>query len=638
MSWRQRSRRLALLVCLIPTSFSLADGLADFTLTKAVPADAVIAIHSRGHDGLKFLNEQGARVWQAVKDSRLDQDIRRLVKQMAINNGVAEADFEAHWAKFVELCEGVDWSTLGEREYAFAMRMSFPISELASIMKPPADAVERDFKGLTAILTTLTELAPPGQLVLSEDDSLPDTQIRRLSMAGGMPLVITVARHKDTLVFSLGSSMAEQVISMLRGEAGAALTSTPRFQEAIKRVEAPKDSLHYIDIAGLLQQVRGIMNSVQEMVTAQNQSSPEAVDEITQTFAIAGKVLNALDMFEYSVGSSTTDGKKTTTDMSTVLKTAASQSPLYPALFGNGPIKEPLKYIPVNAQDMAVNSGLDFLALYKAILTFVRDEIPHGAEHLQEWDKVQAEIGLNVETDLLGWIEGAMSTFTVPGRTPYSPGEFVWMVRVRDEAKAREMLGRAWELVEAPLAANSGAITDADVPGTEGFRSIVHPMLGLVGMSAPTIGVHDGWLMLGSSPKVLTSAIEVAAGKAENFSKNERFIAEGLKPQDNVLSLSFSDLTQLGEQISAGLNMLGMLGMMPEVAREPALQSLIAMAGKVATIAKKLDFFQSTCSQTTRDGSVLKTRIVVNYREPPKPKAAPVGEEAPGESSSAKPE
>ena len=201
------------------------------------------------------------------------------------------------------------------------------------------------------------------------------------------------------------------------------------------------------------------------------------------------------------------------------------------------------------------------------------------------------------------------------------------MLNVRDEAKAREVIDRLVAMVEPMLVSQNGSIVPAEIEGAEGFKTIVHPMLAMLPIGKPTIGVKDGWLFLGSSPEMILKTTEVAAGKLENFSKNERFLKEGILPKGSVTSLSFTDLTKLGEELGSVLQMVPIIGMMaPDLMKDPKMQSVLSMVGKAGRVVRKLDFFQSSASRTTFDGTAFVTKSIVTYREPPVPtKPKPVG-------------
>jgi hypothetical protein len=288
---------------------------------------------------------------------------------------------------------------------------------------------------------------------------------------------------------------------------------------------------------------------------------------------------------------------------------------------GNEPISAPLQYVPVSAGEFWVTSGIDLSALYKAVVKIIREDVPEGEMWIAELEGLkdpETGPGIDVEKDIVGWIGGSLMSFSVPGPTPYSSAEFVLMLSVRDEAKAREMIGRLVEMIEPMLAQQNGSVVDAEIEGAEGFKSVVFPMLTMLGYK-PVLGVKEGWLFIGSSSGVITTALDVAAGKTENFAKNERFLKEGIQPEGSVRSLSFTDQSKLGEELGQALQMVPMLGMMmpPDLMKDPVMQSTLSIIGKLGRVVRKLDFFQSSASRTTADGKVEFTKKITHYREPP---------------------
>jgi hypothetical protein len=213
---------------------------------------------------------------------------------------------------------------------------------------------------------------------------------------------------------------------------------------------------------------------------------------------------------------------------------------------------------------------------------------------------------------------GAFTSFSVPGPTPYSPSESVFMLSVRDESKAKAMLDRLFEAAKPFAESQQAVITELTDEGLQNFRSISHPMIIMIGMKEPTIGVRDGMLMVGASPKIIRKALDTAAGKNPNFSTNERYKKEGLPVTGNVISFSFADQTSMGEQMGQAFKMAPMIANMAGGgSQEPGVKALLSMMSKLGNVFEKLDFFLSECSVSTFDGKVDVTRSVTNYREPP---------------------
>lgn len=625
--WRQRVV-WGIVIGLCAAVGASAGGLDDFSLLKAIPADAHMVHAARDHAGREFLKKQEARVWDAVSKSNLDRSIRRFFKTTVEAEGGDVEEFEQHWQQMSDLLAGVDWAALCSREWAFAMKSQPPVVEVLMLMKPPAEKIEETTRGLAAFLKTLSSLAPDGlELTEEKADGL---DLHRLGFSGApFPLAITVASYKDTIIVTLGSAWFEQTLAALKGKAdGGAIADAKRFTDAFKVLPAPKDSLTFLDISKLLESGKAGIDMGLAAVKGQEAGADDAADgQAVESEAVRGlnsikKLIDGFDLWEHVAMVSATDGMRTVGDEIAVFKPGADQKMFYPVFFGNGSIKDPLRYIPKEAGNVSVGSGIDWAKLYSTGVEFVEKELPNGAALIEQWKAIQAdELNLDVEKDVFGWVQGGYASFAIPGATQYSPGEFAFMIRVRDEAKANEMIDRLFEAV-APLAQAQGVtITDVDTDGLAGFRSVFHPLVGMVGLKEPTIGVKDGYLFFGSSPKVIASALAVGSGTGDNFAKNERFIKEGIKPGSNVVSLSFADQTRFGAEMGQALKMIPAVANMMGAGQDPKARALLSILGDIGRIVEKLDYFLSTSEQSTMDGKVAKTQRVTNYREPPAPPA-----------------
>ena len=612
----------AALAAVLPAAWG--KGVDDFKLIQAIPADAFLAVSSRDHAGKEFINKQYARVWAAVEEAHFDRDIKKMLKSAWQQDQPAASEptgFDQWWQQVEDLWTGVEWGSLCQREFAMGMKLGFPLPEFVVLMMPPAEKVQDSFAGLSGILKTLTELDPNAVKLTTEEDG--ETVVHRAAFVGTEPfqLGLTLARHGNVIVIGFGPTMVEQTLALLGGKGGEALAATARFKDAFKQLPPPADELSFVDLAKLFGQLREMMSGFMGM--AEGAMPPEGepgYEQAQQWKALPTKILDMLDLWEYAAGVVTTEGMLATTDGITVLRDDAKSRPMYDVLYGNKPLKDPLKYVPENAGEFLVTSGIDLPALYKLVIKTLREDVPDGGDVVADIESLKQpdEGGWDIENEIIGWIGGGFSMFTVPGKTPYSPSEFVLMLSVRDEDKARALLDRLLGIVAPMLANQQGSVVDAEIEGAEGFKSVVLPMLAMMGMSKPTVGVKDGWLFFGSSPEMIRTTLAVAAGKAPNFSSNPRFEKEGIPPEGNVTSLSFTDQTKLGEQLGQALQMVPMIGMMaPEVARNPVAQGIINMVGKAGRVVRKLDFFQSRASRATFDGKVQMFKQISTYREPP---------------------
>ena len=615
-----------------------AEGLDGFKLLRAIPADAMIAVNGRHHDGQAFLNEQFERVWAAVEKQHFDRDIKRLLKAMVEEDGGDVEAFDEQWRQMMDLAAGVQWSKLAKQEMAFGMKLGLPSGvDWVLLFVPPKDEVIADYQGLAAILEKLAGLDVGGGMTLSAEETEGNTVVRRLSLGNEMlPLTLTLARCDDVLLLGFGSSMPEQALALLRGESDAAvasLASTERFKAAFAKLPPPTDELAFIDVARLM----GACRTFAQMAAGIGAMQPEEGGSESQPaspLAFLTTLVDEFNLWDYVASVARTEGMQTVTEEITVLQPDAKTKAFGKVFYGGKPLAEPLKYIPKEATGVSVGGGMDFQALYQAIVEFVGKEVPEGKALLTEWELRQEEMGFDVEEDLLAWIGGGYATFSAPIPTPFMPG-WVLILEVKDEAKAAKTLEMISEQLTAMLGAQGAGVEDAKLPDIEGFKQVILPPAAMMipGLGTPIFGLKDGHLFVANGPKVLTAALAVADGKQEGFDKNERFIAEGLPLGENVTGFAFQDLSGWANEVSQVLSMVGMLPMMaPDLAKNPVANTAIFIVSKAAKVVKELNFYRSKCTVTSFDGSTAYAKGVLHYQEPPKPrKAATAPTEAPAE-------
>lgn len=626
-----------------------AAGVDDFKLAKAIPADAMLAVHARDHDGMKFVNEQYARVWAEVEKQHFERDIKRLIKSLVQEQGGDVALFEQHWQQFADLAAGIEWGRLCEREMALGLKLAAPMgAEFVWLMMPAKEKVEEDFNGLAAMLKTMADLAGEGQLQLTKEGEGAKA-VHRLTVSGSMvPLAVTLARHEDTLLLAFGSSMPDQTLAMLRGEKDApeALSGSERFKQAFKRLPPPKDGLVFVDIARMVTQGRAFaemaskaMGSMGGETDAGTATAPTTAPTTrpAQPLAFLMPLIDACDVWDYAAEVASTDGKQTHKEAVLALREDAKAKPLYKVIYGNPPVRDVLKYVPKQATAVSAGSGINLGALYAEVIGFVREHVPDGAQLIAQWDEKKKEVPLDIEQDVLGWLGGGYTLFSAPIPSAFMPGTVI-VLDVKDEAKAQAAIDKILALINehaGPEGQQSLSVEDAKLEGADGFKRLILPpqFMMFAPLGQPVFGLKDGRLFLSNGPKVLAAALKAAESPDERFDKNERFAKEGLPLAANMTSFGFKDLSNFGAELSQALSMVGAVSLfMPDVAKNPVAGSLLFMTSKLANVVKKLDFFLSECEVTTADGNLRLTKGVVHYQEPPKPKT---GESEPAESAPA---
>jgi hypothetical protein len=336
---------------------------------------------------------------------------------------------------------------------------------------------------------------------------------------------------------------------------------------------------------------------------------------------IVDRLLSAVEILDYVASVEHTEGYSVYTDSIAALRPGAQENPIYPVLAGTGNLKDFARFLPAETMSYSACSGIDFSALYTYVLDTIRMAGPEGEEALQEWAKLQESGGVNVEKDILGWIEGPMTTVTLQGGI-----EKVFLVKVSDDARAKEKVGQFIQFISKAIAEHSAeqpmlamfAIRTAPVQDErlEGFEFIT------IGMNPQPMvwGVAEGHLILGTSSNAVATCLATARGKHPNATTNEQFMAEALVPKGEFTSASLTDMRGLGQKIAGVLGALSMasgfvsMGL-PEEAR-PAASKVAGMLMKLTPAVTRIDFFKSTSALTTFDGKAWTSKGVTHYFAP----------------------
>lgn len=617
-------------------SAAWATGIEDFKLTKAVPPDVMVAVHTRSHAGLEFVHKQMERVWKKVEAQNFESDLKRLMRGMVEQSAGDPNAFEEAWTKFSDLAAAVDWKTLGEREFAYAMRLKPPFgSDHMYLMMPPADRVEADYKGLSNLLEQAVTMLPPNTLTLGEEQTVGKCVFRKVSLANSpMPWTLTLGRTGEVLLIGMGESLPDQALALLQGDSETkTLVQTERFQAAFKELPAPTDQMTFVDVNALIGSMGEMMSAVSKMSASQpadpNQPAVEPLKFLPA-------LVKRFDLWDYIAAVSTTDGMKMTTESVTHLKPTANEKGLTKVFYGGQPLKEPLRYVPQEATSVSAFGGCDLKALYDEALNFLKTEVPDGEAMVAQWDQVKGTLPIDIEQDLLAWMGGGITTFTAPLPTKFNAGTVI-MVEVKDPNAASTALAKLADLYVSATEQSRGAIEDSTIEGAEGFKHVILPAPFNMFIGEPMYGIKDGKLFLASNPKVLTAALDTAAGKRDGFAKNERFKEEGLPLPDNATGFSYQDLSNWGREMSQMLNMVGALGLVapPELQKNPAFTTVLSIANKISRVLTEVNFYKSMCTVSSFKDGVSHSSVVLHYQEPPKPPTTPrTTEPAPDDSSS----
>jgi hypothetical protein len=465
-------------------------------------------------------------------------------------------------------------------------------------------------------------------------------------------LGITLAHWKDVLALSIaGDDILHDALGLLRGTSQqTGLIDTPRFKKAFADLPAAEDSLFFLDVEEMIGPVRSLFTGIAaaeaqktkavkvgEEVKGEEVEGEEVEEEEAHKgiwLGVFSSILSDLSIVDYVAAVEWTEGYRVFSESNTKLKPDAKKSPLYAVIAGNKPIKGFEKFVPQEAESFSCSSGINLSKLYQYLIGFVTKHVPDGKETVAGFEAMQKEEWeLEIDKDVLKLFQGSTISVTM-GK------DWFLLAKVADEEKVAGLISRLLATVNGALGEqNALTTTEVEVAGEKGFIQLSHPMMMMMGgLRPPVVGCAEGYLIVGSSAKAVATCLETGRGDHPNITKSKRWQKEAQAPKSGAVdSISFTDESNLGAEmrqsldvVSWGLSMAGMFGgqaMPPELQR--FLSTLPPLLGKLGSVVGKLDFYQSSASYSTFDGSRWRTHAVQNYKTPlpPAPKAPPAAEE-----------
>ncbi len=594
--------------CLLASAPVLAkDQQGKFTLDKLVPADSVLYVHCVHNPEREFLEKHWSRVWEALKNSGIDADIKALMKAQYGTTEEQQADFDARWGKTVQLCKSVHWGDLMLNETAVFVRS---LQDVSVLFRPKKETLDANVQSLVAILEELASLCPDARVDMTSTHGGKVWTLR----ASGCPVSISLFHRGEVVGLSINSATVDELLAVLAGERKTTtLVDTPRYRQAMSQLPKPEDAIMFIDVNKMFSSMR----QYAQPEAHSGGSDGSGVDHQAQTVSI---LIDQLDFVDYIATTEQTEGLKTLAHSVTKLSEGARTKKLCKALVNQKAVTGVLEHVPQDATGYFAWSGVDLDVLYSFIKDMVERSFDEGPGWLATWAEWQQNNEFNLQEDFLSWIDGQVITMSFPPaiQTGFGAGDFVAKIKVRDDGKARESINRQVDRFSETLLTTPAAEINAD-----GFRSVTHPMVAM--FLKLTYGVQDGWLYIGNSSAAINKCLATARSEAPSFAANERFKSEGVIPKGPVSSASFADTSNWGQEVAMGLGMgMPMLAaMIPPTPENEEARSVFAVLGKLAPVFAHMNFERSRSSVCRLEGDRWLTESVINYKEYVPPKQVP---------------
>ncbi|MEJ2189224.1 MAG: hypothetical protein P8Y93_07355 [Acidobacteriota bacterium] len=338
--------------------------------------------------------------------------------------------------------------------------------------------------------------------------------------------------------------------------------------------------------------------------------------------AVMERSMAVPSVVDYVAAVKSTDSYSCYTDSRVELVAGAESNPFYPVISRRPYASGFDRFLPVETESFVVSGGLDPKALY----AYVEDTFQAGGEEgkklLAAWAELQESSGFDIEKDLLAWLDGDLVAVTLENGL----GSVV-LLKVSDESVAHEKVDAALGALTAMIEAAAeeqpmlGMLSIRRAPvlneRLKGFETLS------VGMSPQPVvwGTADGHLVFASSPEAVITCLDTAAGDHAGVHKNPRVTSEWIAPKGPFTTVSLSDQRELGEglakmlgMVAMGVNMAGMQAQDPRA--RSAITSLSGILTKLAPVARKIDFIESTAALKTFDGTGWSIHQVTHFEAP----------------------
>ncbi len=571
------SQRLTLsiatvLALVIATGSAAGAPAARLELGKYIPADVHFYAGGKDTPARARLMEAYWKAFEKLINSGIARDLFDLATHEMPPH---EREQALAWAKrIVGLITKPDWKALARGEGAFAFKLSMPIPEYLVLFKVPKETTEKRRAEFTDMFKEIAGLAP---YVVSVSEGKRHGAETTSMFIQNAPIAFCVATKGDVVALATSYPILDGALGLMDSpDAAQSIVNQDRFRKAFEGLPAPQDGQFYFDLGGYLNFLRGII-----AMAGHSSGDPNAAGIVS----VVDTILEEIARMHTIAAVDRTDGDRMFSDIR--LSFAQENGPgfLEELIRDSQSLDDVGRVIPKDAVDFYATSGMDLEKIYDAILDLIRDRIPDGKGILQQWEHVQAEIGINLRRDFLSWFSGRGGYIVLPGGSWGT--ETVIVVNVKDMARAEEVITGIGRRLRAYLTSRGQKIEYVPVEGAQDrFREIRIEALPFL---RPVVGLTGDALVISSSADAVRRVVASFSGEAPSLLDNPRFTAIG-QLEGHVCEAYYTNLEDMFAGVANVLGTLGFIGsILPEDKETRPLIKLGGILTKAATFLRDID-------------------------------------------------
>ena len=477
--------------------------------------------------------------------------------------------------KVLDLLRTPKWGQLVREEASLSYRFSFPLPEYIALFRVPEAAAPERLGELRRLFEGIAEMTRGNLKVF--DGTLEGASILRLQPEGA-PIGLIAAAKKGIVALATSETILRSSLLLMDSQDGkGSLASSGRFSEAFRDLSAPGSGLAFFDLPGFARFLRGIV----DMAAATAGDNPDAAGAISIVRTILDEVGRIGPI------ASTSRAQADGVSSETKIPLAQKDGPgfLEKLLRDQEPVPV-ARIVPKDARGFFMTAGVNPVTVHDAIVALIRERIPSAPAVLDRWDRIQEKIGFNLREDLLSWIDGGCAAIQLPRGQSGTCG-CVLVLRLEDEAKAREKLMTAYEKAKAFLESRGQTIELAEVPELgDSFREL---RIGAFSRCHPVIGIPGKALIIASSTDALKRVAATFRGEAPGFDESPAFAALGFT-KDPVYTAYYQDIRESFRDLAdltAGAGFV--LSLLPREKDTRPLLTLGSILTKLGTFLRAID-------------------------------------------------
>ena len=575
------------------------------SLAQYVPADVWLFSHCWRTPERDQLVEHWDKIIAALKTCGIDQEFRRAVEAAIPQE--KKPTFDKKWDEISAVFGAVEWFDLIRNEFVIAERFEAAVPDFMLIARPDPKTFNQNVNGLIAIFDLINTYAVGKPVPAKINGPLRTWSIDLHN--GDVGLHFLHIDEKIALVF--GQSALSDVRSLLLGEKKIAnIQSNAKFKRAVKDIPQAGHSLTYLDLDHLFTWV----SKLPSLVLGEHDHAPpiKTVRKVVKALA------NHLDFIDYIIMSQEVSGDQEIQYTAVRIKADCCDKPFAKAISHQKPISNFTRFIPVESKSYIVSTMFDFRLVYDTIINTVKTKIPNGVAVCQKWESLQRDVQFDLRGDVLDWINGEIifSTFPPLNPSPFMKEDTVTLFRIRDAKLARSkisiLVDRGIRVLE-----NSGqqpTLSPASKLPVDGFQSLTIPTM-VMFIGSPCFGIWDDWFVLGTSEDAVALVMRTAAGDHPAITENDRFAREGLSTNGPIVSATFTDLSNIGQELSAAFFGFGFAaGMIQEETRAAPVKAILNSFVRLGPVVNKIDFLSSTSTLTKFKDNAWHSKSVTTYK------------------------